>query len=189
MLKALDVNSDVSAGVLAPLGKLSDEARSRLDPALNVRTFLDTLRRDGLFVDAISVLTHCLPRQYALAWGCECWQEAHAGTEPDPSDRSALAAAQRWLKEPTEEHRRAAFELADRLEYRTAAALLAAGAGWAGGSILPAGQMDVPPPPTLSGEAVSAAVILTAAEKPAAFQQRLSGFVDRALSSFAPASG
>ena len=189
MLKALDVNSDVSAGVLASLGKLSNEARSRLDPGLNVRTFLDALRRDGLLVDAVSVLTHCLPRQYALAWGCDCWQDAHSGAEPDPSDKSELAAAQRWLKEPTEEHRRAAFELADSLEYRTAAALLAAGAGWAGGSILPPGQTEIPPPPNLSGEAVSAAVILTAAEDPAAFQQRMGRFVDRALASFAPASG
>jgi len=92
--------------------------------AVNVRAFLDTLRREGLFADAVSVLTHVLPRQYALAWGCECWLDGHAGTEPDPSDKSALAAAQRWLKEPTEEHRRAAFELADRLGYRTAAAWL-----------------------------------------------------------------
>jgi hypothetical protein len=189
MLKALDVNSDVSAGVLAALGKLSGEARSRLDPALNVRAFLDTLRRDGLLVDAVGVLTHCLPRQYALAWACECWQDAHAGIEPDPADKSALAAAQRWLKEPTEDNRRAAFELADRLEYRTAATWLAAGAGWAGGSLLPPGQTEIPPPPTLSGEAVSAAVILTAAEVPAAFQERIGVFVDRALASFAPASG
>ena len=188
MLKALDVNSDVSAGVLAPIGKLSEDARARLDPAVNVRAFLDTLRREGLFADAVSVLTHVLPRQYALAWGCECWLDGHAGTEPDPSDKSALAAAQRWLKEPTEEHRRAAFELADRLGYRTAAAWLAAAAGWAGGSILPPGQLEIPPPPGLSGEAVSAAVILTAAEGPGAFPDRISAFIDRALAAFAPAS-
>lgn len=188
MLHALDVNSDVSAGVLATLGKLSEGARQRLDPAVNVRAFLDLLRRDGLLTDAVSVLTHVLPRQYALAWGCECWQEQHPGTELDPSDRSALAAAQRWLKEPTEAHRVAALELADRLEYRSAAAWLAAAAGWGGGSVLPPGQPEVPPPPTLSGEAVSAAVILTAAEKPEEFDARMAAFVDRALAAFAPAS-
>jgi len=188
MLHALDVNSDVSAGMLASLGKLSEDARRRLDPAVNVRAFLDLLRRDGLLTDAVSVLTHILPRQYALAWGCECWHEKHDGTELDPSDRSALAAAQRWLKEPTEANRVAALELADRLEYRSAAAWLAAAAGWGGGSVLPPGQPEVPPPPTLSGEAVSAAVILTAAEKPEEFAVRLGAFVDRALAAFAPAS-
>jgi hypothetical protein len=188
MLNALDVNSDVSAGVLASLAKLSDNARRRLDPAVNVRAFLDMLRRDGLLTDAVSVLTHVLPRQYALAWGCECWQEQHAGAEPDPSDRSAIAAAQRWLKEPTEAHRAAALELADRLGYRSAAAWLAAAAGWGGGSLLPPGQPEVPPPPTLSGEAVSAAVILTAAEDPAGFDVRMGAFLDRALAAFAPAA-
>jgi hypothetical protein len=188
MMHALDANSDVSAGVLASLNNFSEEARSRLDPSVNVRGFLDVLRREGLFADAVSVLTHVLPRQYAVAWGCECWQEAHAGAEPDPSERSALAAAQRWLKDPTEENRIAAQELADRLGHRTSAALLAAAAGWGGGSILPPGQLEVPPPPTLSGAVVSAAVILTAAADPAGFESRLNAFIDRALVAFASAS-
>ncbi len=188
MLHALDVNSDVSAGLLASLNQLSEKARSRLDPAVNVRGYLDMLRHEGLLADAVGVLTHVLPRQYAIAWGCECWQEAHVGAEPDPSERSALASAQRWLKEPTEENRIAAQELADRLGHGTAAALLAAAAGWGGGSILPPGQPEVPPPPTLSGAVVSAAVILTAAEDPAGFESRLDAFIDRALVAFAPAS-
>lgn len=189
MLDALDVNSDVSAGVLASLGKLSDDARRRLDPAVNVRGFFDMLRREGLLPDALTVLIHVLPRQYALAWGCECWHEVHAGAaEPDPSDKSAMAAAQRWLKAPTEENRRAAFELAERLGYRTSASWLVAAAGWGGGSVLPPGQPEVPPPPTLSGDAVSAAVIMAAAEDPAGFDSRLNAFIDRALSAFAPAT-
>lgn len=188
MLKALDPNSDTSAGVLASLPSLGSEARSRLDPAVNVRTFLDTLRRDGLYADAINVLTWVLPRQYALAWGCECWQQLQVGSEADPSDRSAIAAAQRWLKDPSEENRRAAFELADRLGPRSAAAWLAAAAGWSGGSMLPPGQPEVPPPPSLSGDAVAAAVILAAAAEPAAFQTRADACVDRALATFAAAS-
>jgi hypothetical protein len=184
MLKALDVNSDVSSEVLASLGGLSDEARSRLDPALNVRALLDSLRHDGRLEDAVRVLTHVLPRQYALAWGCECWQAVHAGIEPDPSDKGALAAALRWLKEPTEENRVAAVELADRLAYRSSAAWLAAAAGWCGGSMLPAGQPEVPPPPTLSSDAVRSAVFLAAAEDAANFEARLAEFVDRALSTF-----
>lgn len=187
MLKALDPSSDTSAGVLASLPALSEQARGLLDPALNVRSFLDSLRRSGLYTDAIGVLTHVLPRQYALAWGCECWQQLHEGAEVDPADRSAIAAAQRWLKEPTEENRRAAFELADRLGLNTAAAWLAAAAGWSGGSVLPPGQPEVPPPASLSGDAVGAAVILVAAADPAAFASRADACVERALSTFAAA--
>jgi hypothetical protein len=185
MLKALDPNSDTSAGVLASLPALSDGARALLDPELNVRAFLDSLRRNELHTDAISVLTHLLPRQYALAWGCECWQQLHQGVEVDPADHSAIAAAQRWLKDPTEENRRAALELSDRLGLRTAAAWLAAAAGWTGGSVLPPGQPEVPPPASLTGDAVGAAVILAAASDPKAFVARADACVERALAAFA----
>lgn len=187
MLKALDADSEISCGVLASQGELSDEARSLLDPSINVRGFLDLLSRQGLAEDAVRVLTQVLPRQYAVAWGCECWQAVRAGTDPDPSDRSALAAALRWLKEPTEENRLAAVELADRLAFRSAAAWLAAAAGWSGGSMLPAGQPEVPAPPTLSGDAVRSALFLAAAEDPDNFDARLAEFVDRALATFGPA--
>lgn len=188
MLKALGADSDVSAGMLASLDNLSSDARRRLDPSINVRAYFDLLRREGLLADAVGVLTHLLPRHYAIAWGCECWQDSHAGTEPDPLERSAMAATQRWLKAPTEEHRAAALDLAERLGQRTPATLLAAAAGWSGGSVLPPGQPEVPPPPTLSGAAVCAAVILTAAEDPPGFDSRLNAYLDRALATFAPAS-
>jgi len=188
MLNALDADSGISCGVLASQGGLSDEARALLDPSVNVRAYLDLLAREGLVEDAVRVLTQVLPRQYAVAWGCECWQAVHAGADPDPSDRSALAAALRWLKEPTEENRVAAVELADRLALRTSAAWLAAAAGWSGGSMLPAGQPEVPPPPTLSGDAVRSAVLLAAAEDPDNFEFRLSEFVGRALATFGPAT-
>jgi len=185
MLKALDPNSDTSAGVLASLAALSDQARRLLDPAVNVRAFLDSLRRNELHTDAISVLTHVLPKQYALAWGCECWQQLYKGVEVDPADRSAIAAAQRWLKDPTEENRRAALELVDRLGLHTAAAWLAAAAGWSGGSVLPPGQPEVPPPASLTGDAVGAAVILAAATDPENFGTRADGCVERAFAAFA----
>lgn len=189
MLRALDPNSDTSAGVLASLRALSEGARGLLDPAVNVRAYLDSLRRNGLHTDAISVLTHVLPRQYALAWGCECWQKLHEGVEVNPAERSAIAAAQRWLKEPSEENRRAAFELADRLGLNTAAAWLAAAAGWSGGSVLPPGQPEIPPPASLSGDAVGAALILAAAADPESFGARVEACIERALATFAPADG
>jgi len=189
MLQALDAKSEISSGTLASLEKLSAAARRQLDPAMNVRTYLDALRRAGLYGDAIDVLTHLLPRQYAIAWGCECLQAVNASGAPGPADKATLAAAQRWLADPSEEHRRAALELADRLGYKSAGAWLAAAAGWTGGSLLPAGQPEVPVPPTLAGDAVGAALRVAAATDPAAFDERLRLFVERALAAFsAPAT-
>lgn len=190
MVKALEPGSQVASTMLTPLGQLGEEARRRIDPRLNVRAYLDTLRRDRLFGDAVDVLGHVLPRQYAIAWACECWQAAQQGREPDPVESSAVAAAQRWLKDPSEENRRAALVLADRLGFGTAGAWLAAAAGWSGGTMVPSGEYEVPPAAGLSGNAVAAALRMLAAREPESFDSSLAGFVDRALAMFAgPAPG
>lgn len=188
MLRALDAKSDISASMLESLESLSEEARDRIDPAANVRAYFDLLCGEGLHDDAIDVLTYLLPRQYAIAWGCECLQEVYATQAPDPVQRAGLAAAQRWLSEPTDENRRAALEFADRLGYKGPGAWLAAAAGWTAGSMLPAGQAEVPVDPALVGIAVGAAVRLAAAQDPAAFAERERLFVERALAAFAPAA-
>jgi hypothetical protein len=186
VLKALEVDSGVASTMLSPMERLGDEARGRIDALVSVRTYLDSLRRDGLLNDAVDVLAYLLPKQYAIAWGCECWQAAQIDGKADPVEMSALAAAQRWLKDPSEEHRRAALQLADRLGYKTAGAWLAAAAGWSGGTMLPSAEYEVPPPPGLSGNAVAAALKLTAAAQPARYDEQLAQFVDRALATFAP---
>jgi hypothetical protein len=188
MLKALDLESDVASTMLAPLERLGDEAKRRIDPLLSVRAYLDSLRRDGLLSDAVDVVSYVLPKQYAIAWGCECWRAVHEGADADPIDKSAAAAAQRWLQDPSEENRRAALVLADRLGYKTPGAWLAAAAGWTGGTMMPGGEYEVPPPQGLSGNAVSAALKLLAATEPDAFNERLAQFVDRAIATFAPAN-
>ena len=186
MLKALEADSGVASTMLTPMERLGDEARRRIDGLVSVRTYLDSLRRDGLLNDAVDVLTYLLPKQYAIAWGCECWQAAQTEGTADPIEMSALAAAQRWLKDPSEDHRRAALQLADRLGFKTAGAWLAAAAGWSGGTMLPSGEYEVPPPPGLSGNAVAAALKLTAAAHPARYDEQLAQFIDRALTAFAP---
>ena len=54
--------------------------------------------------------------------------------------------------------------------------------------MLPAGQPEVPVAPTLTGDAIGAAVRLAAASEPAAFAQRMQLYVERALAAFAPPS-
>ena len=188
MLQALDARSDISAGMLQTLEKLSDAARARLDPAVNVRAFIDRLCSEGLHSDAVDILTHLLPKQYSIAWGCECLQELNAHGTAAPADVAALSVTKRWLADPSEENRRAAIEIADRLRYQGPGAWLAAAAGWTAGSMLPAGQPEVPVAPTLTGDAIGAAVRLAAAAEPAAFAQRMQLYVERALAAFAPRS-
>ena len=50
----------------------------------------------------------------------------------------------------------------------------------------PPSLAEVPPPPGLSGNAVAAALKLTAAAHPARYDEQLAQFIDRALATFAP---
>lgn len=172
--------------MLATLGGLSDEARGRLDQSLNVRTYLDRLLGEALAADGVSIIARMLPRKYAIAWACDCFEAAAAGQELDPIERSGLSAAKRWLTDPTEDHRRAAMDLAERLGYATPGAWLAAAAGWAEGSLAPPDVNAVPPPETLAGDAVAAALKLLAAADTEHFAARLEQYARRALEMFAP---
>src|SRR5512145_1167306 len=132
MTGALDTNANLPCSTLMSVRRLSDDARGRMRPELNVRRFLDTLVTDELRSDAIDVLCHVLPKRYAIAWALECLQSGDE-VERNPVDRTALSTVQRWLQDPTEENRRAAMDMADRLHYDSAGAWLAAAAGWSGG--------------------------------------------------------
>ena len=189
MIPALDSDSDLPSSSIPSAERLSADARARLDAALNVRRYVDRLLTDGLEADAIDVLVHVLPKRYAIAWGLECLQRSGLGDpEADPVDRSAMAAAQRWLTDPTDENRRAAADIADRLRYQTPGAWLAAAAGWSGGSLLPPDQPEVRPEASLTGDAVSASIKLAAAASPEQYPVRLRAFVLRALETFATTS-
>ena len=183
MIGALDVNANLPCSTLLSVRRLSDAARGRMRPDMNVRRYLDALLEDGLPADAVDVLCHVLPKRYAIGWALECLQ-ADGAPERNPVDRSALATVQRWLQDPSEDNRRAAMELADRLHYDSAGAWLAAAAGWSGGSLAPADLPEVKPSPVLSGEAVAAALKVSAASKGSDFTGALRGFIDRALATF-----
>jgi hypothetical protein len=188
MLQALDPRSQTPSDVLQSLARLSDDARARLQPDINVRTYLDNLCSEGLYVDVVDVLTQLLPKSYAVAWGYECLLDLARQAEPDPSEQAALSVTRRWLSDPSEDNRRDAVVLADRLGMKGAGAWLAAAAGWTSGSMLPPGQPEVPVAAALTGDAVGTALKLAATTDPQAFEPRMQAFVQKALAAFAPAA-
>jgi len=188
MLQALDPQSTTSAEVLQALPRMSDEARAQLQPDINVRAYVDKLCGAGMYVDVVDVLAQLLPKPYAVAWGYECLLDMAQQVEPDPSERAALSVVKRWLSDPSEDNRRAAVELADRLGMKGAGAWLAAAAGWTSGYMLPAGQPEVPAAPTLTADAVATALKLAAVRDAGQFDARLQACVQRAFAVFAPAA-
>lgn len=186
-VQALDPGAAIAAASFAKGLALSGAARGVLSDATSVRDFVDRLLAAALAADALVVVARALPKRYAIAWACDCFKTALAGERAVTDiDRAGLALAQQWLTDPTEENRRAALEFAERDEFASPGAWLAASAGWGGGSLAPRGYDPIEPPEHLPAEAAVAALRLLAARS-ADYEAMLTGFVRRALEIFGPA--
>jgi len=163
------VTSAPMVKIPAPDGKAAcalfeaeEEAQPLVEAGGSAAELFDKLVAQGCHMDAVRLLAFNLPRREAVWWACLCVRDA-LGEAPAPEDLAAVAAAERWAAEPTEENRRAANELAEALEFETAAAWAAVAAYWSAGSLAPAGSPPVAPAPEAGGTAVATAVILAAA--------------------------
>ena len=144
-------------------------ARIELDPPVRARLAgieaaaegLAALEYAGLWNDAVRVFAQALPRREAVWWACVC---ARAAPDPasTPQDLEALAAADAWVRRPTEENRRAAFSAAQAAGMRSAEAWAAVAAFWSGGSIGPETVAEIPAGEHLCGVAVASSVTLSA---------------------------
>ncbi len=158
--------------------EVTAEGCARLHPGMAPQAAVRTLLGAGLTQDALKLLARLLPRRYAVAWLCQCAR----GQPLTPEDKAGAALAEKWLRDPSEPNRRAAFEFANAGGYASAGAWLAAAAGWSGGSLAPADQATlVPPGPELTARAAVAAVNLLAASDPQRFDARRQGFAAHAL--------
>lgn len=155
-------------------GPASALLENGMTPQAAVRTLVDA----GQMQDALKLLARLLPKRYAVAWLCQCARDQSL----DPEDRAGASLAERWVREPNESNRRAAFEFADAGGYKSAGAWLAAAAGWSGGSLAPAAQeTPVPPPDHLTAHAVVAGVNLLAALVTGEFEARRTAFIESAM--------
>lgn len=147
---------------LMPRLELEDGPRAALAGAQTAAEGVQQLEAQGFRNDAIRLAAHALPKREAVWWACMC-----SAAVPDPSlspaDASARAAAEAWVRKPTDDPlRRAAWEAAQKTAFRTPEAWAAVGAFWSGGSMSPQGQPVVPPADHLTGVAISGAVVMAA---------------------------
>ncbi|MEO6926496.1 MAG: hypothetical protein ABI129_07475 [Rhodanobacter sp.] len=148
--------------------------KNEMTPTAAVKALLDA----GQVQDALKLLARLLPKRYAVAWLCQCARDQAL----DPEDKAGASLAERWVREPNESNRRAAFEFADGGGYKSTGAWIAAAAGWSGGSMAPASvETQVPPPDHLTACAVVAAINMLAALDIDAFEARRAGFISSAV--------
>lgn len=154
------------AADIAKAVPLSDDGKAHLTPGMTARQFFDALYAGGQHEDAIRFLAVALPKREAVWWGLVCVREVLKA--PPDAQAKALAAAERWVRDPAEPNRRAAGTAAEAADYGNPPGCLAAAAFWSGGSIAPPNVPAVPPKDEMTGQAVAGALLVAAVTEPEA---------------------
>jgi hypothetical protein len=143
--------------------------RGAADPAVLLRALLDA----GLAAEALRVIACALPPREGIWWAFVAARHSaqmiaarpdHDG-EGDATAKQAdlLALIERWINQPTDENRRAAWALAQDVGLETPSGCTAAAIFFSGGSLTPAGSAYVPPPAGVHVTMAATAVLLAAA--------------------------
>ena len=139
---------------------LAPDALALLDDGLSPEGFLRRLIEHESFADAAKYLAHALPNREAVWWAL-LTVRAHLGEQAPPGATGILAAAERWVRQPTDENRLAAMKVAEA-DMGSPASMVGIAAFMSGGSIAPPGFEAVAPPTHVTGTMVASAVILSA---------------------------
>lgn len=149
----------------AELGAVSDlgeDAKALLAGGSHApRAYIALLVERDLHADAIRFIAHALPRREAVWWAWVCARKV-AGAEPKPAVKAALDATERWIVQPTEEHRRQALHFGEAADFGTPAGCAALAAFMTSGSLAPPNAPPVPPDEFMTAKAVAGSVTLAA---------------------------
>jgi hypothetical protein len=172
--RSADTTAEICAGF-----ELGDEAKQllaerRLHLEAEPGAFLDELLALELHVDAVRFLAYALPKREAVWWACQCVRSVAT----DDDELAGLQAAEAWVRDPSEQNRRAAMEAAESLEFGSPDAWAAVGAFWTEGSLAPPDAPVLPPGDELTGHAVAGSVLLAAVQsEPEKAPEKQRGFV------------
>ena len=128
---------------------------------------------------SLTFLASALPKRCAVWWLIECVRQSEC-IKAD-GDGPMLAAAERWVCEPSDEARRAAYELAEELEMSTPAAWAGVAAFWSDGSMGPPDVPPIPPAENLTGKAINGGIMIAVLDDPANLMKRQQAFTELGL--------
>ena len=170
---------------VASVAELEDEALALLRPDIQPPEYINLLMENNLFADAVRFVAHALPKREGVWWGWICAKKS-SGENPPPAVKASLEATEKWIAQPTDEHRRAAYDAADAAPFTTPAGCAGLAAFFSGDSLAPPDLPPVPPGEFLFAKAVSGAVIFAAVSKepekaPEKFKQFLAQGLDVAV--------
>lgn len=149
-----------SASELAGKAKLSPQASALAKPGLSASDYLHSLQQHKLPLDAVSGLAHGLPERHAVWWAAKSAEQV--SSKLNPQEQAAAKAAETWVKSPTPENKAAAALAATKTDFRGPGGWAAQAAAWSTPPAPPGGTPALPTQPSLTGSAVSGAVLLAA---------------------------
>lgn len=132
------------------------------DPGVTPQDYYLKTREREEFETAVLFLGQALPRYEGTAWAAHRLEEMAGSFILERADRQALDHSLRWVGEPCEEHRRAAFTAYEMATRDSPERLLSLAVFMTGGSLAPADLPPVLPEPALSGRLAACALILAA---------------------------
>lgn len=132
------------------------------EPSIAPAAHFASIRAAADRADAVRFLALALPRFESLAWASRILEEEARDRRLPSRDRQALDFALRWLGDPDDARRRAAFEAAEAAGDRAPERMLALAVFFSGGSISMPDLPPVLPPPESSGTFTGAAVLAAA---------------------------
>jgi hypothetical protein len=168
-----------NAGEVCKRFPLSEEARKLLTPDLTAGAFLQVLQKQQLYVDAVRLLAHGLPRRDAVGWACACTRAVLP--KPTLQAAGALQSAEKWCADPSEPNRRDAEAAAEAAGLYTPAGCAAIAAFWSGGSLSPPNAPVVPPAQSLTAQAAANAVLMAAVHEPRKAPDRYGQFLAQGI--------
>jgi hypothetical protein len=114
----------------------------------------------GKVEDAVTLCAYLLPRREAVWWACGCVRDLLGDI---PQARAAgLLAAEAWVTEPDDDHRRAALEIGTTGDSNDPVTWLALAAGWTGGLLVSNPKRQVAVPQHMTARATRVAVLISA---------------------------
>lgn len=144
------------------------------------RELIEQLRAADQAVAAIQFLAHALPKREAIWWAWSCARHA-VGEDPPEAIRDSLEATGRWIQDPTDGHRRRAYELAQEADLGTPAGCAGAAVFFSGGSMGPPDQPEMLPDEYQAAKAIAGAVMLAALTDPEEAMTKMGEYLDKGL--------
>lgn len=170
-----------SAVELAEQAQLEDEARGLAEEGMRPEPFVGRLREEGLYGEAVAVLARALPVREAIGWACLC-DRSTTPAEDDERHAALLEAVERWVREPGDEHRRAALELAQDEPDQGSGQMLGMAVGYSAGKLRVGNNPPVEIPTETVPAMIAGAVMLSASRVDAAeVEETFRDFVERGV--------